>query len=107
MQSNEIQQLLTQMRALAVQAEGGVGPAREEPAGAGAFLALMRESVDKVNEVQQGAAAKAASFERGDPEVNLAEVMVAAQKANISFRMMVEVRNKLLTAYQDIANMPI
>jgi flagellar hook-basal body complex protein FliE len=39
--------------------------------------------------------------------VNLPEVMIALQKASLSFQAMTEVRNKLVNAYQDIMNMPI
>ena len=42
-----------------------------------------------------------------DPGTDLTEVMIAAQKASLSFRAMAEVRNKLVTAYQDIMNMPV
>ena len=47
------------------------------------------------------------AFETGTGEASLAEVMIASQKANLSFRAMTEVRNKLITAYQDIMNMPV
>jgi len=37
----------------------------------------------------------------------LPEVMIALQKASLSFQAMTEVRNRLVSAYQDIMNMPI
>ena len=46
-------------------------------------------------------------FETGTGDATLAEVMIASQKANLSFRAVTEVRNKLITAYQDIMNMPV
>ena len=46
-------------------------------------------------------------FSAGDPNVNLQDVMVNLQKANLSFQQMVQVRNKLVTAYQDIMNMSV
>ena len=46
-------------------------------------------------------------FELGDPEVSLAEAMVAGQKSSIAFEATLRVRNKLVQAYQDIMNMPI
>jgi flagellar hook-basal body complex protein FliE len=39
--------------------------------------------------------------------VNLPEVMIAWQKASLSFQAMTEVRNRLVNAYQEIMNMPI
>ena len=47
------------------------------------------------------------AFELGGKEVSLAEVMVAVQKSDISFEAMVQVRNKLIDAYKEVANMPI
>ena len=55
----------------------------------------------------QESKATTARFENGDPSVSLAEVMINAQKASIQFSGMTEVRNKLLTAYKDVMNMPV
>jgi flagellar hook-basal body complex protein FliE len=43
-------------------------------------------------------------FELGDQGVNLQDVMISLQKASLSFQTMVQARNKLVTAYQDIMN---
>ena len=60
-----------------------------------------------MNDIQQQAGKVSDSFEKGDPQTDLTEVMVALQKAKISFQAMVEVRNKLVVAYQDVMNMQI
>ena len=50
----------------------------------------------------------AANFAAGDNSTaNLHEVMVSLQKANLSFQEMVQVRNKLVTAYHDVMNMQV
>jgi flagellar hook-basal body complex protein FliE len=49
----------------------------------------------------------ATRFEMGDPKVDLSQVMISQQKANISFQAVSQVRNKLVSAYQEIMNMPI
>ena len=67
----------------------------------------MQKSISAVNETQQTASTMRASFERGDDGVDLAEVMIAAQKSSVSFQAMVEVRNKLVEAYKDIMSMPV
>ena len=46
-------------------------------------------------------------FELGAPDTNLQDVMVSLQKANISFETMVQVRNKLVSAYQEIMNIQV
>lgn len=71
------------------------------------FADMMSKAIDTVNENQQASNALSKRFEMGDESVDLAQVMVASQKAKISFNALTEVRNKLLTAYQDVMNMPV
>jgi flagellar hook-basal body complex protein FliE len=108
MSDMQINKLLADMRALAAQA--GMRPeASPETATAGPtdFGALLKASIEQVNDSQQSAGAAAQSFEAGAPNTDLGEVMVALQKADISFKAMTEVRNRLVNAYQEIMNMPI
>ena len=98
--------LLVQMRAMAVQAQGIAPPTGADAAG-GDFSALLKDALNQVNEYQQTSSGLAAQFERGDPSVDIAEVMVAMQKASVSFEAITQVRNRLVSAYQDIMNMPI
>ncbi|MBS0551230.1 MAG: flagellar hook-basal body complex protein FliE, partial [Proteobacteria bacterium] len=60
-----------------------------------------------VSAAQNEAREMAQNFSAGDPNVNLQDVMVNLQKANLSFQQMVQVRNRLVTAYQDIMNMSV
>lgn len=71
------------------------------------FADMMVKAIDTVNESQQTAAGLTKRFEMGDSSVDLAEVMVHGQKARVAFEALSEVRNKLLTAYQDVMNMPV
>ena len=107
----DINQLLTQMRTMAAQAEGGIGAPAVGPEGEAAggvdFSSLFQESIDKVNQVQKEAGKLSEAFAMGDPQVDVAQVMVALQKASVSFEAMTQVRNKLVTAYQEIMNMPV
>jgi len=98
--------LLVQMRAMAAQAQtkSVEAPTAEQSAN---FADLLSQSIAKVNELQQSGNAMAQSFQKGDPNVQMSEVMVSLQKANVSFQAMVEVRNKLVSAYQEIMNMPV
>ena len=108
----QINQVIQQMRTLAAQASqqperpnavGGVNGAGENVD----FAALLKQSIDSVAEAQKTSSDMAKAFERGDPNVDLAEVMVSIQKASLSFEAMKQVRNQLLKAYQDIMNMPV
>ena len=73
---------------------------------AGAGQALQG-AIQGVNEAQQKSGQLAAAFERGDASADLAKVMVASQQSSLAFRATVEVRNRLVQAYQDVMNMPL
>ena len=69
---------------------------------------MLRQGIDQVNAAQESAAqARRRDFERGTPGVELPQVMLEMQKASVSFRALTEVRNQLVSAYQEIMNMPI
>jgi flagellar hook-basal body complex protein FliE len=68
---------------------------------------MLKTTINAVNEAQQEASALKVGFVNGTTDKSLAEVMIASQKASLSFTAVTEVRNKLVTAYQDIMNMPL
>jgi flagellar hook-basal body complex protein FliE len=70
-------------------------------------MAAQAPAINKVNEVQMDAGRMTDSFESGDPQTDLTQVMISLQKASVSFQAMTQVRNKLVDAYQDIMNMPV
>ena len=78
-----------------------VGPERPD------FAGLLQQSVNKVNDIQQTAGTLATAFEAEDPDVDLAQVMVALEKSSLAFQALTQVRNKLISAYQEIMNMPV
>ncbi|MBZ0105124.1 MAG: flagellar hook-basal body complex protein FliE [Sulfuricella denitrificans] len=100
-----IDQLLSQMQASAAVAAGGSAQSAQQ--GGGDFASMLKTSIDQVNGAQQESAEMAKNFELGSNEASLQEVMISLQKANVSFQAMVQVRNKLVSAYQDIMNMPV
>lgn len=100
-------ELLTQLRALATQAQGRAPAAEAADASPSSFQSMLRNSIESVSQSQQAARGLAEAFETGAPGVDLAEVMIASQKASISFQAMVQVRNKLLSAYQEIMGMQV
>ena len=71
------------------------------------FGQLLEQSIEMVNKTQADATALKRSFQAGDAGVELPEVMIAVQKASLSFEAMKQVRNKLLTAYKDISSMQV
>lgn len=71
------------------------------------FSSLLKMALDNVNGLQQESNAKATAVELGDPNVTLAQAMIAGQKASIAFEATVQVRNKLVEAYKEIMSMPV
>lgn len=104
------QQLLTQMRAMQTQASQSpvASPASaSQEAGRVDFTNVMKSAVDQVNETQQASGKLKTAFEMGDPNVSLSDVMIASQKANVSFQATLQVRNKLISAYEEVMRMSI
>lgn len=108
MSSPEISQVLAQMRTLATQLQShSVSPIQAKESSSIDFASMLKMSIDSVNNTQQEAGKLAQAFETGEPGADIAQVMIALQKASISFQAMTQVRNKLVSAYQDIMSMPI
>jgi flagellar hook-basal body complex protein FliE len=105
----DVNGVLAQIRALSAQTATQQSKAAAVPAadGGNGFGNLLRDSIDKVNNAQSEAAQQQRAFEMGDANTDLSGVMLATTKAQVSFRSMVEVRNRLISAYQDIMNMPL
>ena len=110
MQNQGIDGLIAQLRASAALAAGQPAGANARPEGTATgadFAALLKSALDQVNGLQTRATALAQDFELGRKGVELHDVMLAMQKANVAFQGTVQVRNRLVTAYQDIMNMQI
>ena len=71
------------------------------------FGALLRQGIAGVEQTQVHAGQLSDAFERGAQGADLGKVMVAVQKAELSFQAMTQVRNKLVDAYQTVMNMQI
>jgi flagellar hook-basal body complex protein FliE len=101
-------QILSQIRSLNAELQAPMpAPNVTQAADAPRFGDLLKNTIETVNEIQQVSGQMKAGFENGTSDASLVEVMVATQKADLSFRAMTEVRNKLVTAYQEIMNMPV
>ncbi len=110
--------VLAQIRSLQAQTKIGVpnatkpmsplqGSGQVNGAGNASFANVLKQGLEAVNATQAQAASSAARFERGEPGLELSQVMLEANKAQVAFRATVEVRNRLVNAYQEIMNMPI
>ena len=104
--TRNIENMLSELRSAASAAQGK--PAQGAQAAGGAdFAQVLKSAIDQVGQAQQQAQQMTENFATGQNNVNLQDVMVNLQKANLSFQQMVQVRNKLVSAYHDIMNMPV
>lgn len=112
--STDIAAVLEQMRALRAAAGRELAadmavpdrsPAAAEVSDAD-FSALLRSAVDSVARLQNESSSMSKAFVRGESD-DLVSVMVAAQKSSVAFQALTQVRNRVVSAYQDIMNMPI
>lgn len=107
MDTKGLDQMLSVLRATAAQASGRTSEAQTAAAGGTDFAQVLKNTIEQVNQTQQQAEDQAAKFAAGDGNANLHDVMISLQKANLSFQEMVQVRNKLVTAYHDVMNMQV
>ena len=70
------------------------------------FNEAVRALVNSVNDAQMQSADMRAAFERGE-DIPLTDVVLSMQKSSLAFEATLQVRNKVLKAYEDIMNMPV
>lgn len=98
--------LLAEMRAAMVVAQGGSAPKIDTVATTD-FASVLKSSLDGVAQAQNHAESMQKEFVLGNDKVGLSDVMIDMQKANIAFQTTVQVRNKVIAAYNDIMNMQV
>ena len=104
---SNIESILAQMREVA-RAASGADMRPEGPAAApGGFAAELQRSLQRVSAMQSHSTEQAKAFALGDPDISLNNVMIDMQKAGIAFQATLQVRNRLVAAYQEIASMPV
>lgn len=106
------QALYAEMQSLAGQARGigtelrlqqteQINPSQSD------FSSMLTSALSHVNNLAQETGRMRTAVEMGDPNVSLAQVMIASQKSSLAFEATVQVRNKLVEAYKDIMSMPV
>lgn len=105
-QRNELLQQLHQSQG--AEQAGGVGGAApaEVQAPAQGFADTLKSALDSVNAVQTKSEGISEAYQRGEV-TDVAKVMLARQEAGVAFEATLQVRNKLLSAYQDIMRMGV
>ena len=70
------------------------------------FANSIKGALQEVNEMQQVSKANRAAYEQGE-DIPLTEVVMSMQKSSLAFEATLQIRNKVLKAYEDIMNMPV
>ena len=107
--SANVQSMLEVLRSYQSQAAGGAGATTEPAAtkvGQPTFFDSVKNALDGVNGAQQKSTAMTDAFDRGE-EVPLTEVVLSMQKSSLAFEATLQVRNKVMKAYEEIMNMPV
>jgi flagellar hook-basal body complex protein FliE len=99
-------QLLVQMRAMSDKASN-INQTAVEKGNSPDFSNMFKSAINEVNATSQNASELAKQFELGNPDIDVTDVMVNLQKASVSFQAMTQVRNRLVSAYQEIMNMSV
>jgi flagellar hook-basal body complex protein FliE len=81
-------------------------PVEAKTTGKASFVDYLKDSIKDVNEIQKNADKAAVDLASGKNE-NIHETMLKAAQAELSFNFMVQIRNKVLEAYQEIMRMPV
>jgi flagellar hook-basal body complex protein FliE len=87
----------------------GIGAPGTKPAaasGRGSFAGVLESSLAEVNQLQQKADAAITALATGD-KASLHDTMIAIEQADVSFRLMMQVRNKIVEAYQEIMRIQV
>ena len=107
--SANVQSMLEVLRSYQSQAAGGAGATTEPTAtkvGQPTFFESVKNALDGVNDAQQKSTAMSDAFDRGE-EVPLTDVVLSMQKSSLAFEATLQVRNKVMKAYEEIMNMPV
>ena len=76
------------------------------PASGKSFADTLQDAVGKVNEMQLTAEKGAQDLATGRTD-NIADVMIMTEKADIALKLMMQVRNKIIDAYQEVMKMQV
>jgi flagellar hook-basal body complex protein FliE len=69
------------------------------------FMGTLRNAIDEVNQLQSEADGKVTQLLNGNGQ-DVHSAMIAVEKASLAFQMMVQVRNKIVQAYQQVSAIP-
>jgi flagellar hook-basal body complex protein FliE len=79
-------------------------PSAGENAGESSFESVLKNAVGDVEQMHTSAQAQVTQLAQGDRQ-DIHNVMIAVEKADVAFQLMMQVRNKIVNAYQEVSKM--
>ena len=109
--AGNIESMLSQIRQYQAQASDGINLSPDvtgevKPAGTAGFADSIKGALQEVNASQQTAKTMRTAYERGE-DIPLTDVVMSMQKSSLAFEATLQIRNKVLKAYEEIMNMPV
>ena len=81
-------------------------PPSTPPVGKPSFGEVVSSSLSKVNDLQSQSSRMREAYEKGE-NVPLTDVVLSMQKSSLAFEATLQIRNKIMKAYEDVLNMPV
>jgi flagellar hook-basal body complex protein FliE len=97
---------MSDMRVAGIGGLPSSAPSVSRPRSAGGFGETLQSALGEVNRLQQAADAAARDFSLGRTR-DVAGTLITIEKANLGFQLALQIRNKLLEAYQEIMRTPL
>ncbi len=112
MSVDQILSQMQQLRSAATQRPAGIEQVNPAAQGVSeveraSFSDALTQAVGQVNELQQASGDLKNRLQAGDDQVTLTEVMLASQRSSVAFEATMQVRNRLVQAYEKVMNMPL
>jgi flagellar hook-basal body complex protein FliE len=83
---------------------GSIGGGMSSPGESGGFGDVLKNAITQVSTLQTGAESQVNTLLQGG-NADMSQVMISVEKADVAFQLMMQVRNKIVSAYQDIEKM--
>ncbi|MCB6182420.1 flagellar hook-basal body complex protein FliE [Leeia sp. TBRC 13508] len=106
MSVNGVQSLLAEMKSMSDSAKS-ISPVESVGQDGPGFGSVLQSALQQVNSMQQQSNSAQEAFASGESGADIQDVMMSMQKASLSFQSLVQVRNKLVSAYQEVMNMQV
>jgi len=106
MSEGGVREMLTELRGLREQAAGGVAH-NSVSTSEKTFSEVLHAAILDVSEAQTEASRATEDFQLGIGNKELPEVVIDMQKSRLKFQLALQVRNRVVSAYQDVMNMPL